>query len=323
MDAILQLPPTLPPHDDALLSPVAHRVVAQWPAGTFLENLAVLPDGDLAVSVMSEARIDRASAAGAVSTLIPLPAPPTGLAVMDGVLYAAVGEPGAGGAHLWRIDPATGAGEPILALDGVDFANGLTPFAPGRLLLADSWGGRLVRIDLQAKTVSTWIEDERLTRAPGIEFLPGANGVARAGNVVAVSSNGRALLFRIPVLADGSAGALELLAERLRVDDLAFDAAGALYLTTHIGHTLDRLSPDGARVSLGGPDQGLAGSTACAFHPDGGLYVTTTGGIVTPPGGVLQPAKLVRLEVGATGAPSAGTPERTRPCRQPNASLWW
>ncbi len=303
MDAILELPANLPAHDDAPLELVPHRIVAEWPAGTFLENLAILPGGDVAVSVMSGARIDRVSPGGEVSTLIQLQAPPTGLAAMDGTLYAAVGEPGAGGAHLWRIDPQSGEGAPFMPLEGVQFANGLTPFAPGELLLAESWQGRLVLIDLEAKAVSTWVQDERLTRSPGIDFLPGANGVKRFGDGVVVSSNGRALLLRVSVEPGGRAGAIEVLAERLRVDDLAFDTAGALYLTTHIGHSLDRLTRDGARVSLGGPEQGLAGSTACAFHPDGGLYVTTTGGIVTPPGGVLQPAKLVRLEVGIGGHP--------------------
>jgi hypothetical protein len=58
-------------------------------------------------------------------------------------------------------------------------------------------------------------------------------------------------------------------------------------------------------VSLGGAAEGLAGSTACAFgrhgYERGALYVTTTGGIVMPPNGVLQSAKLVRLDVGALG----------------------
>lgn len=31
MDAILQLPP-LPPHDTAPFAPVAHQVIAEWPA---------------------------------------------------------------------------------------------------------------------------------------------------------------------------------------------------------------------------------------------------------------------------------------------------
>lgn len=37
MDAI-DLPPGLPPHDAAPLMPVPHTVVAEWPAGTFIEN---------------------------------------------------------------------------------------------------------------------------------------------------------------------------------------------------------------------------------------------------------------------------------------------
>ena len=310
MDAILALPPDLPPHDAAPLRPVGHRVIAEWAPGTFLENLAVLDDGDIAVAVMTEARIDRVSLSGSRSTLIQLREPPTGLSVINGILYAAVGEPGGGDAHLWRIDPRSGGAESWMPLDGVVFANGLTPFDAGRLLLAESHLGQLCMIELATKRSSVWIADEKLTRTDGIPFLPGANGVKRFGDAVTVSSNGRALLLRVPVLPDGSAGALEVIAERLRVDDLAFDVTGAAYLCTHIGHSLDRLSPSGERVSLGGIAQGLAGSTACAFGRHGAerqaLYVTTTGGIVLPPDGVLQPARLVRLGLGVDGYPLSG-----------------
>lgn len=219
----------------------------------------------------------------------------------------AVGEPGAGEAALWRVDPDSGDAEYWMPVSGSRFANGVTPFDANRLLVADSWLGQLLLVDLAAKTTRVWLEDERLTRAPGVDFLPGANGVKRYRNEVTVSSNGRALLLRAEVNSDGSAGPLALLFERLRVDDFAFDLDGDLYLTTHIGHSLDWMNVDGTRVSLGGPDQGLAGSTACAFARERSnrkaLYVTTTGGIVTPPGGRLQPAKLVLLDVGAEGWP--------------------
>ncbi len=303
MDAILDLPPSLPPHDAAPLAPVAYRVVAEWPVGTFLENLALLPGGDIAVSVLSEARLDRVSPDGAITPWRQFEAPPTGLAIMNGRLFVAVGEPGAGEAVLWSLDVQGGAGEPFMTLAGVGFANGLTPFAPGKLLVAESWRGQLCLIDLSTKALSVWLEDERLTRAPGIDVLPGANGVKRYGDEVTVSSNGRALLLRATVRPDGTAGPLHLLAERLRVDDFAYDRLGRLYLCTHIGHSVDRLGRNGRRFSLGGPDQGLAGSTACAFAPDGALFVTTTGGILAPPNLTLEPARLVRLEVGAEGHP--------------------
>ena len=35
-----------PPHDAVPLHPVATEVVAQWPPGTFLENLALDSDGE-------------------------------------------------------------------------------------------------------------------------------------------------------------------------------------------------------------------------------------------------------------------------------------
>lgn len=305
MDAILQLPP-LPPHDPAPLAPAPHRVIAEWPAGTFLENLAVLDDGSIAVTVLTEARVDRVALTGERTTLAQFDAPPTGIALSGGALFVAVGEPGAGNAALHRIDPATGDAEAWMDLPGIRFANGLTPFDDGRLLLAESHVGQLCLIDLAARSLSVWLADARLERAGGVDFLPGANGVKRFGESVMVSSNGRAELYRAAVTADG-AGPLELVADRLRVDDLAFDVTGAAYLCTHIGHSLDRLAPDGARVTLAGPDQGMAGSTACAFGRQGAerraLYVTTTGGIIAPPGGVLQPAKLVRIDIGVDGHP--------------------
>lgn len=301
MQAILTLPPNLPAHDPAPNHPVSSRIVAEWPAGTFVENLAVLPDQSIAVSVLSEARLDRVSPQGEVKTWRQFTAPPTGLAMSNGHLFVAVGEPGGAPPVLWRFDPSSGEGSPWMTLDGVQFANGLTPFAPGQLLAAESWLGRLVRIDLASRTLSVWLEDERLTRAPGIDFLPGANGVKRFGNEVSVSSNSRALLLRAGVAEDHSAGPLHQIATRLRVDDFAYDTAGRLYLCTHIGHSLDRLDPDGTRVTLAGVAEGMAGSTACAFHPDGGLYVTTTGGILAPPNAQLEPARLVRLDVEARG----------------------
>ena len=307
MDPILQLPPGLPPHDPAELEPAPHRIVAEWPEGTFVENLAALADGQVIVSVLTDARLDRVSAGGAISVMHQFAAPPTGLAELDGALFVAVGEPGAGEADLWRVDAATGQAEVWMPISGSVFANGVTTFDHGQLLVADSWLGRLLLVDLTTKKTTVWLEDERLTRAPGIDLLPGANGVKRCRGEVTVSSTGRALLLRTDINSDGTAGPLEVLAERTRVDDLAYDCNGALYLTTHIGHSLDRLSVGGRRTSLGGPEQGLAGSTACAFGRAAAdhtaLFVTTTGGIVTPVDGTLQTAKLVRLDVDAEGWP--------------------
>ena len=165
MDPILQLPPELPPHQAAPLAIVQHQVIAEWPVGTFLENLAVLDKGDMAVAVLSEARIDRVTHEGAITPLIVLPAPAPGLAVLNGAIYAAVGEPGGAEPWLWRIDPDTGLGEPHTAIAGGIFANGLARFDDHRLLVSDSWQGRLYLVDVNTGTCTLWAEDERLTGA--------------------------------------------------------------------------------------------------------------------------------------------------------------
>ncbi len=83
--------------------------------------------------------------------------------------------------------------------------------------------------------------------------------------------------------------------------------SGAVYLTTHPEHTLVRLELSGTRTTLAGPEQGMVGSTACAFGRAPGdekaIYVTTDGGFLIPHEGGIQDAKLVRMEVGEPGWP--------------------
>ena len=112
-------------------------------------------------------------------------------------------------------------------------------------------------------------------------------------------------MVRVPIQPDGSAGSIEIAATRLSADDFAIGMSRSLSLTTHPEHTLVRLEPTGARTTLAGPEQGMVGSTACAFGrapgDDKALYVTTDGGFLIPHESGIQDAKLVRLEVGESG----------------------
>jgi hypothetical protein len=306
VDAILHLPLDLPPHDAAPLSPVSAHTIFEWPKGTFVENLCPLPDGSFAISVLSEARLDRVWPDGRHESWVQLSAPPTGLVLQGTTLHVCVGVPDQTPAALWKVDVQTGVAQLGFVVEGATFLNGMAAMAQSVLLVNDAASGNIFKLDLERSTSSLWLYDERLSRAPQAPFLPGANGLKVFDGYAYVTSNGRALLCRIPIGADGSAGSLELLAERLRGDDLALDAEGCIYIATHIGHSLDRVGRDGRRVSLANVAQGMAGSTACAFGMTDAdrmnLYVTTTGGIIGPPDGVLQPARLVRLSVGAVGA---------------------
>ena len=307
MDAILELPTELPAADEPALRAVPAEVVHEWPVGTFVENLAVLADGALAVSVHTENQVQRLDPGGRADTLVELPVPPAGLvARRGGGVYVAGGEPGSPPGRVWRVE-ADGTAEVAVEVPGALFLNGLTPLDATSLLAADGIGWCLWRLDLTTGTARRWIVHERLAKVTSFPLMPGANGLKLHGGHAWVTNTDRAELLRIPVRPDGSAGDLEVVAERLRGDDLAFAADGTAYITTHIENSLIRVTPDGDRTAIAGPDQHMPGSTAAAFGSDRGwptgLYVTTTGGLLRPYQGRARTAKLVRLQVAAPASP--------------------
>jgi hypothetical protein len=150
-----------------------------------------------------------------------------------------------------------------------------------------------------------WLQGERLR--PIVPKWPGSNGIKIRHGWAWITVSGRRLMVRVPIQPDGSAGGIEVAATRLSADDFAIGTSSSLYLTTHPEHTLVRLDSSGARTTLAGPEQGMVGSTACAFGRAPGdekaLYVTTDGGFLIPHESGIQDAKLVRLEVGESGWP--------------------
>ena len=188
--------------------------------------------------------------------------------------------------------------------------NGCAVHPNGReLLVCESSSSRVLSIDLQKPGKwSVWLEDELI--GPGESFFPGANGIKIRGGIAYITVSARSLMVRLPILADGSAGAVEPSLRDVLGDDFAFGETGSLYITTHPAQTLVRIDPSGKRTTIAGPDQGMVGSTACAFGKAPGdqkaLYVSTDGGFIVPHEGGVQDAKLVRLEVGESGYPLLG-----------------
>jgi sugar lactone lactonase YvrE len=299
--------PAFPGHDGGLWAPAPSRVVASWPVGSFAENVAVDPGGDVYVSIHSHRRIDRYQpAAGSVDTFCELPAPVAGLAFdRTRRLWATGGTVGEPPGYVWRIEP-DGAWQEWVQVPDAIFMNGCA-LLPGHdtLLVCESLTGRVLAVDQHRPGWTAWIADDRLR--PTGEQIPGANGIKVHQGWAWISVTDRDLLLRAEIGPDGSPGPLETAASRLRADDFAFAAGGALYIATHPAHSVLRLASDGSRSTLAGPEQGAVGSTACAFGRAPGdersVYVTTSGGLWAPYQGEVQEAKLVRLEVGEHGSP--------------------
>ena len=300
-------------HDGGDLSPVPFRVVASWPAPSFVENLAVGPDGFVFVTVYSGNRIDRYDPrTGQTSVFAALPAPPMGLAIDDsGTLWVTGGTMRTAPGHIWKVD-VKGQVQQWTDLPDAIFMNGCAVHPNGRsLLVCESASGSVLSIDLQKPGKwSVWLQDELIAPPPTDKLFPGANGIKIRGGVAFISVSARYHIVQVPILADGSAGAVETVWRDVLGDDIAFGESGSLYVTTHPAQTLVRIDPSGKRTTIAGPDQGMVGSTACAFGKAPGdekaLYVSTDGGFIVPHEGVVQDAKLVRLELGEAGHPLLG-----------------
>ncbi len=300
-----------PPNDAAPVQRVRSTLLETWPAGTFVENLVARPDGKLLVAVHSTQRleiVDPAAQGAPRATFAEFPGPIAGPAYVDQDLFVNVSAPGQPPGQIFRVDPA-GKVEPWVEVPDALFLNGATPFVGRSLLVGDAIRGRLIRIDVLARTQTVWFEHDVLKKVTAEPWLPGVNGIKTFGRHVYFSNTDAAHIGRVAIEPDGRAGTWELVARKITCDDFAFDLEGNLYATTHVHNSVTRISPRGDRVVLAGADEGLAGSTAAAFGRTAAdarsLYVTTTGGILAPYEGVVRTAKLIRLDVGAVGYPVA------------------
>jgi hypothetical protein len=142
------------PHDPVPLHSVATEVVAQWPPGTFLENLALDSDGEswLVTSPFNQT-IYRARADGTTQAATKFDQWVTGIVSHPQGPLAAVGTQGQADWRLHRITDV--AAQAVCELPGVLFANGMA-WAGARLLVVDSLrsvvlavrhpGGRIVGV---------------------------------------------------------------------------------------------------------------------------------------------------------------------------------
>jgi len=279
------------------------RTLATFPAGSFLESIAVSPDGRLFVSTGPEGAIVTIGSDGEIRPFARVPVGPGGFVMClafgpDGKLYASVLSATADVHGIWRFE-SDGRGARFAALPPDTVPNGITLDGRGGLLVADSVGGIIWRVELDTASVRPWLRDERFTARPLVGTFPGINGIQRAGDTVFVTVSDRSLLMRIPLRSDGGAGEPDVVSGSLAGDDFAIAPDGSLYVTTHPFNTVVRVTPEGRQVVVAGPRQGVVGPTAAAIGADGALYVTTDGGLYRSLAGVPIVPGIVRIELPA------------------------
>lgn len=260
--------------------------LASFPGPTFLENLAIGPQGALLVTNYSARRIERVMPEGGSQTLaeleihpVSLVAEPDGFAVVAHGVSFTQGEAFVGTGRFLRLD-AAGTVLSDRPLGGVLFANGVLA-VPGGYLIADSIGARVVRLDAASGTIATFFGDARLAPQTEPFFLPGVNGLKREGDALVLSSSANRALYRLPLDEAGEpAGDLEeIVADLPGADDFAVLPEGGFVVATH-GESVVAVDPQGG-VTTVSDDARLRGSTAVSLIGEGAerrAIVLGTGG---------------------------------------------
>jgi hypothetical protein len=293
--ATVQTTPAAVAADDA-----PPRVLAEYPAGAFLENLSVAPDGAVLVTSYFARAIERIGPDDAATTFAALPDHPVSILPLGaGWLVAVHGAaftegPGFVETQGFLVLDAAGAVLRRIPAPQARFLNGMAALDDGTVLAADSIAGVIWRLDPATGALAPWLADPRLALPEGFAgFAPGANGLKIADGRLHVSNSARGALYRLPLGADGApAGPLETVAEPGGIDDFWIEPDGTVVLATH-GDALLRIAPDGARTEL--LSEGCDACTAVAPRdgPAGREWIVlTTGGFLEGRG---APARILAL----------------------------
>jgi putative intracellular protease/amidase/sugar lactone lactonase YvrE len=295
-----QLPAIFDHTPEALASA---QTIAEFPIQTFLENIAINAQGTIFITSYEEGKIYRVTPNGDRTEFASIDGNVAGIAIDRAGNVLIAGSVNGETPTIFRIDP-TGTVESIVTLPEAVFLNGMTHLQGDRYLVADSYKGVIWDVDVTAKTAQIWLQDNLLSRSDPRNPFPAVNGIKIYQNTLFASNTQRQLLIRIPMAENGTPKTPEVFLTSVNLDDFAFDIQGNLYGTTHVYNSVIRIAPDKKISTIATAQQGVTGSTALAFGRTSdktSIYVTTNGGMSLPPSTGIEPAKIVRLDVGIEG----------------------
>jgi hypothetical protein len=201
--------------------------------GQLPENIALSTDGSVDVNFNGANELANISSTGTITSLGALPTVPgggkgtpllkmpfsAGLVNNNGALYSvfSTGLASLNGVYLTL---PGGSPERIAPLPAGSLANGLAEnFATGTLYITDSALGKVWTVSASGGTPRTWASGPLLAGVKGF----GANGLKLHDGALYVSNTSQGTLLRIPVLANGKAGPISVVAKGLTsIDDFAF-----------------------------------------------------------------------------------------------------
>ena len=218
-----------------------------------------------------------------------------GLAVdTDGSVYAGVTSTNPEANGVWRIDPDTGVAERVPGTEQIGLPNGIAFAADGTMYVTDTIVGAVWIVPPDG-SAEQWLQHALLEGDGSLGSFPvGANGIAldAAGDTLYVAVTEQGTVATIPIAADGSAGAPDVLvelgtaAEPMLPDGITFDAAGNLYIAAPSMNSVVRMTPEGTVATVATAGDGLDGPASVAVDDAAGrLYISNFSIALVPAGG--------------------------------------
>ncbi|TFI50884.1 gluconolactonase [Mastigocladus laminosus UU774] len=283
MENSLMLPPI---YADTPIELAPAKIITSFSVNTFLENLAIAPDGTIFVTNHEAGKIVRITPDGNQQIHASIAGKVSGLAF---TVYGDLVVTGWNADSIATVSLVTADGtvETLLTLPDAIFLNGITPVSDTQYLAADSYRGAIWLIDIDQRRSAIWLEHSLLARSSSENVIPAANGLKRFGNFLYVSNTEKMLLLRIPLGISNEPGEPEIFVEHTNIDDFAFDVEGNLYGATHIYNSVVKITRDGSTTIIAQAEQGVIGTTAVAFGQTQSdrtaIYVVMNGGMFLPP----------------------------------------
>lgn len=284
------------------------RLIYEFPAGVFVENIAERPNGKLVLTNFDQGKlygIDPA-ARPAVPTVLVQPANITatsGITSIGGDKYSFTGcdnnlaefrcNPGTIGIYTVDLAQRNPTARLAARLPNATLPNGQTslPKYPHVILTGDSFSGELIRVDTRTGASCVVLQSPLWERSPLSPVPIGINGVHILGNTLYWSNSGQGTFGKATINDRGDkvtdvrvTTTLPTAAAGDAWDDFALTSKGAAYITIH-PNRLNYIAPDGTYGPIVyGPGSGnvtLVEPTAAALGKGGKVVYVVTGGDLT------------------------------------------
>ncbi|KAJ7270612.1 hypothetical protein B0H12DRAFT_773474 [Mycena haematopus] len=295
--------------------------------GTWLENLAVRPNGQILATRLDVPEIYQITPdphnpnptliyafPSAIGTLgiAELPATPDVYAVLVGNFSLATISSQPGSYSIWRVDmrPSRPIVSKIADIPPAVLPNGMVSLsaAENALLVSDSTLGNVWRFDLITHAYEVAIDDPLMKKvSPSVG--EGVNGIRLHGEYLYFINSYAPFLGRVPIYPNGTAkGKATIVAYAPdgegSFDDFAIDEEGTAYVATGLGNVITKVTEEGVASVIAGNlnSSQIANPTSVAFGRKEWdrwtIYVTTGGGLEAPINGTaVVGAQLVAVKL--------------------------